>query len=79
MRWGPLGHRKNTVYFGGKTDNTWIGLAGSFNHIIGSNTGESDALRGDAIRFSRTFYDIQNALRDDMIKHDPPPILGIGI
>ncbi len=43
MHWGPVGgfHDAKTVYFGGETDNTILGLGGSLKHVIGE-TGESN-------------------------------------
>jgi hypothetical protein len=40
VRWGPYGHGKDLVYFGGATEETIFGFGGSAKHIIGA-TGKS--------------------------------------
>lgn len=39
MRWGPLSHHPETVYFGGSTSRAILGLGGSTKHIIGGDPG----------------------------------------
>jgi hypothetical protein len=44
MRWGPVGGRNDTImYFGGVTDETVLGLAGSIHNVIGA-PGTSDLI-----------------------------------
>lgn len=42
MIWGPYGAENSPlVFFGGKTNDTWVGLAGSSHHLIGSNKDQT--------------------------------------
>lgn len=63
MRWGPLSHEERSVYFGGKTDSTWIGLAGSISHVVGSNTGNKEGFA--SMTAQSMLFNIEIALRDD--------------
>jgi hypothetical protein len=39
MYWGSLGGAKEVVYFAGQTEQTALGLGGSFHHVIGNDVG----------------------------------------
>ncbi len=41
MRWGPCSETPDLVFFGGETEQTFLGLGGSLGNIIGNQSGES--------------------------------------
>jgi hypothetical protein len=43
MKWGQYSEKDGLVYFGGRLDDTIVGLCGSMHHVIGTNIGESSA------------------------------------
>lgn len=42
MQWGPVGN-SGTVYFGGRSDRTIVGLGGSTGHVLGAQQAENPA------------------------------------